>query len=216
MAFGHHRDPVGDFPHDAEVVGNEQHGHAVPLLQRFQQRENLGLHRHVERRGRLVGDQQLGIIRQRHGDHDARKLVRIIVDAAFGIGNTDFIEEPDRAPQRFGLAQPLMQPQHLGNLLADRVHRVKRTHRLLEDHADLVAAHGPQRVLIGPRKILPAEHHAAGNARSRWKEPQHGKCRHRLARAAFPHQRQRLARRNVKTDPPHRLERAETNGKVAN
>ena len=37
--------------------------------------------------------------------------------------------------------RPLMQPHDLGDLLADGEHRVEAGHRLLEDHADLVAAH---------------------------------------------------------------------------
>ena len=39
---------------------DEQHRHAVLVLQRAQQLEDLRLHGDVERRGRLVGDQQLG------------------------------------------------------------------------------------------------------------------------------------------------------------
>ena len=48
--------------------------------------QDLRLHRDVERRGRLVGDQQVGPPDQRHGDqhalaHAARELVRIVVEA---------------------------------------------------------------------------------------------------------------------------------------
>ena len=57
---------------------------AVVSPQLVQQVEDLRLHRHVQRRGRLVGHQQRGIAGQRHGDHHAlahaaRQLVRIAV-----------------------------------------------------------------------------------------------------------------------------------------
>ena len=54
----HHHDAraqVGDHP---EVVGDEDHRHAQPGLERPQEVENLGLHRHVERGRRLVRDEQ--------------------------------------------------------------------------------------------------------------------------------------------------------------
>ena len=57
-------------------------------LQVLQQFQDLRLHRHVKRRGGLVGDQQVGIVGKRHGDHDALplaagQLMRIILQAAF-------------------------------------------------------------------------------------------------------------------------------------
>ena len=38
------------------------------------------------------------------------------------------------------LAEPAMQPQHFGHLRTDPYRRVERSHRLLEDHADAIAA----------------------------------------------------------------------------
>ena len=82
LAGIHNADPVGEFAHDAEIVGNEQHRHAEPLLRVLEQFQNLRLHRDVERGGRLVGDQQVRLVRQRHGNHHAltlaaRELMRI-------------------------------------------------------------------------------------------------------------------------------------------
>ena len=74
LALLHHADDVGELAHDAEVVGDEQHRHAEPLLQLLQQREDLRLHGDVERGGRLVGDQQIGLVGERHGDHHALAL----------------------------------------------------------------------------------------------------------------------------------------------
>ena len=57
----HHRDVVGAAGDDAEIVGDQDHRHAAAGAARAQQIEDLRLHGDVERRGRLVGDQQLGL-----------------------------------------------------------------------------------------------------------------------------------------------------------
>ena len=58
----HDRDLVGDLGDDAEVVGDD-HDRGVELaLQALDQLEDLRLDRHVERRRRLVGDQQLRVV----------------------------------------------------------------------------------------------------------------------------------------------------------
>ena len=59
-----HADPVGQVAHDAEVVADEQVGHALLALQLVQQVEDRGLHRHVQRRGRLVAHHQIGVVRR--------------------------------------------------------------------------------------------------------------------------------------------------------
>ena len=51
--------PVGAAGDDAEIVGDEDHRHAALALLALQQVQDLRLHGDVERRGRLVGDQQL-------------------------------------------------------------------------------------------------------------------------------------------------------------
>ena len=57
-----------------KIVRDQQHGHAALALQRLQQLEDLRLDGDVERGGRLVGDQQVRLVGQRHGDHDALAL----------------------------------------------------------------------------------------------------------------------------------------------
>ena len=99
----------------------------------------------VERGGRLVGDQQLRL--QRAGDRDddalalaAGKLVRIARQREFCLRQPDAVEHLSRA--FFGLAAvgAGVPANALGDLLADRLDRVERRHRLLENHADVVAA----------------------------------------------------------------------------
>ena len=78
---------MGDPRDDAEIVGDQQHAETEIALELGEQAQDLGLHRDVERRGRLVGDQELGVAHQRHGDHDAlaqaaRELVRELAEPA--------------------------------------------------------------------------------------------------------------------------------------
>ena len=47
---------VGDVAHHRQIVGDEEVGEAEPLLQVLQQVDDLALDRHVERRDRLVAD----------------------------------------------------------------------------------------------------------------------------------------------------------------
>ena len=102
LALLHDADAVGELAHDAEIVGDEQHRHAEPLLRFLQQFQDLRLHRDVERGGRLVGDQQIRLVRQRHGDHHALalaagKLMRIGAEPLGRIGNADLGEQFDDA-----------------------------------------------------------------------------------------------------------------------
>ena len=69
---------LGDHAH---VMGDEDEGHAGLALQPEEEVEDLRLDGDVERRGRLVGDQELRVAGDRHGDHHALahaagKLVR--------------------------------------------------------------------------------------------------------------------------------------------
>ena len=68
-ALLHHAHPLRNFTHDAEIVGDEEERHAEPLLNVLQQRDDLRLHGDVERRRRFVGDEQIGFVGERHGDH---------------------------------------------------------------------------------------------------------------------------------------------------
>ena len=153
---------LGDRRDHAQIVGDQQQRHAGLVRDLADQLEDLGLHRHVERGGRLVGDQQLRPPRQDHGDHHplalaARELVRVEVGrearriephprhraACRGLG----LGPPDAA----GPAQPL------GDLPADRVDRVQCRHRLLEDHADLGPPDPPERCVVEPEQITTRE-----------------------------------------------------------
>ncbi len=80
----HDRDPVGDVADHGQVVRDEDVGEAELALEVLQQVQDLRLHRDVERRDRLVADDQLRLERERARDADplalaARELVRVAV-----------------------------------------------------------------------------------------------------------------------------------------
>ena len=82
LALRHHADAVRHLAHDAEVVGDEQHAPCRSARAGRGGVQDLGLDGDVERGGGLVGDQQVGLVGERHGDHHAlalaaRELVRV-------------------------------------------------------------------------------------------------------------------------------------------
>ena len=85
--------------------------------------------------------------------------------------------------------------ERLGDLPSDRQHRVERGHRLLENHADVTAAHLADLFLGEPQQVAPGKDDLAfGDAPRRIRDQaQERKRAGGLARAAFPDDRDRLA-----------------------
>ena len=69
-----HRDPVGDVAHDAQVVCDEHVAQPQIVLQLVEQVDHLRLDRDVQRRHRLVEQDQLRVHRQRARDPDPLAL----------------------------------------------------------------------------------------------------------------------------------------------
>ena len=61
--------PVAKFGDDSEFVGDEEDGGAVSVPDLAQQLEHLRLNCNVERRGRLVSDEEFRLQRKPHGNH---------------------------------------------------------------------------------------------------------------------------------------------------
>ncbi len=100
LASVHDDDARGDARDDAEIMRDEHQPHMEFALQLGEQMQDLRLDRHVERGGRLVGDDQIGPAHQRHGDHDAlaqaaRELVRVLAQALACRRDADALEQMD-------------------------------------------------------------------------------------------------------------------------
>ena len=163
---------------------------AVPilLLQAQQQVDDLRLHGGVERRGGLVGDDQLRGERQRHGDHRplphaAGELVRVVVHALLRTRDT-YPAQKLHGPFRgllFG-NRLVVGPDHLGDLPPDPVQRVQAGQRVLEDHRDARAADVPHLVVVERQQVGPVEHGLARHVGAGG-QPEQGLGQHRLAAA---------------------------------
>src|SRR5205823_2341957 len=139
----HHADPVRHVPHYREIVADEEVGEAELVLQVAHQIENLRLHRDVERRGRLVADDEFGFRGKGARNRDplpltAGEFVRIL-DAVIGV-------QADQAQQ---LADPVLdvafalyeveRADRLGHDGIDPEARIEARIRVLKDHLDAAA-----------------------------------------------------------------------------
>ncbi len=135
----HHDDVVRGFRHQRQIVRNQDQRHILLLLQLQQQLDNLCLNGHVQRRGWLVGDQQLWPTGDRHGDHHAlthaaRQLMRIDIQSRRRVGNADLRQQIDSALTASAAVAALMHLNRFHDLVADSVAGVQAGHRILENH----------------------------------------------------------------------------------
>ena len=167
-AVAQHRDPIRQMRHHGEVVADEEVGEPVPAAQVRHQVQDLRLDRDVERRDRLVGNDQLRPGDQRPGDGDplplaARELVRVAVQRVGA--EPDLVER--LAHPRHGLAA--IEPEQCQRLGHDPRHaepRVERAERVLEDHLGVApelppVAPGRPGAEIDGRPAAPGPHRRA-------------------------------------------------------
>ena len=127
------------------------------LLHLANEPQNLLLHGDVERRRRLVRDDDLRLERERGGDqnalaHAAGQLVRIGAEHALRVSDVDFGEQFERAFVRSVRVHATPEPQAVCQLRLDAPAGVERGHRVLgherdsvaEDRACFATWHGPQ------------------------------------------------------------------------
>ena len=213
LAALHHIGAVGEAAHDAEIVGDEHDRHAEPLLQIGEELEDARLDGHVERGRRLVGDQHVRVVGERHRDHHALALaaghlVRIGVDAPGRIRDADEFQKLDGALAGGSLAQAAMGGERQRELVADPVERIERGHRLLEDHGELRAAIVVELVGREADQLLAAVLHRALGPAVRGEKAHdrhHGLA---LARSGFADDGDGLAGIDVEVDALHRMEDA--------
>ena len=117
----HDGDAVSHRRDDAEVVRDEQQGEPEFHTQIAQQVQHFGLHRRIERRRRLIGNEQIRIGRKRKGDHRAllqaaAQLMRIFAGAPRRIGHANGLEEFHGATPGRRAASEVVRGDGLGNL----------------------------------------------------------------------------------------------------
>ena len=85
-----HQHPIAESGHQRQVVADEQQCPVVPMGQSFEQRQDLGLDRHVERGRCFIGDQQIRLVRQGHGNGHTLTLAtrELVRETPLDIGDT--------------------------------------------------------------------------------------------------------------------------------
>ncbi len=196
----HHRDALAGLRHNPHVVGDEDDRQAKLAAKLGQELEDLVLHRHVERRRRLVRQDDLRRAGKCRRDddalaHAAAEGMRIIVHAPLGRGNPDEAHQVDRAGARLGTRTNDAMLEHgLADLPPHRQHWVERRDGVLHDHRDPPATDPAQRAIRHRQQVLIAEHDAArGERLTGRRQPQDRAADHAFAGAAFADQSKALA-----------------------
>ena len=209
----HHPQAMDELGHQPHVVADQDHRRAELLLDASQGFHHLALDDHVERAGRLVGQNHLGP--QRDGDGDAHALLHAAAQLVWeAVGN--FRLEPDLVEQRrdarrgrlFG--QLLVVVAHaVDDLFADAHHRVERVHRSLGDQRDRGQAQAAHRLVGNLEQIDPVELHAPAFDPTRRSDEAHERQGDgRLTRARLAHQPEAFVRQQAETDAIDRLHRS--------
>ena len=208
LAEVHHRDPVGDVLHHAEIVGDEQIGQLELGLQVLHQVDDLGLDRDVERRDRLVADDELGMERQRAGDADALALAAgELVREALGVvaREADHLEQLAYPPRLLRPRPPAVDHERLGDDVLDRHARIERAERVLEDDLHL-APHRPHALGVQALDRLALE---ADGAAGRLDQADQHAPGGGLAAARLADEAERPAARDREIDAVDRAHRAD-------
>ena len=147
-AAAHDDDPVGAVGGDGEVVRDEEDAGARLRAELVEQIEHRPLHRDIERASRFVGDDQLGLERERRRDqhalaHAAGQLVRVLARTSFGVVDTDAVEQVDDARADLRGILPPVDAEGFADAPADRRDRVEGVARVLRDEGDAAPAQVP-------------------------------------------------------------------------
>jgi len=121
-------------------------------------------------------------------------------------GDADELEQLDRPLPRLAPVHLQVELERLGDLTADREHRIQARHRVLEDHRDVVAADPADLVVVHLQDVLTVEHDRALHDPARWHrdEPHEREGGDGLAAAGLAHEPQRLAGRELEGHAVHR------------
>ena len=214
----HHRHPVGHIGHHAQVVGDEDDGEVVALLDLVDELQNLGLDGHIQSRGGLVADQDLRVAGQGNGNnnalaHAAGELEGVLVEADLRLGDAHPAHQLQRPLPGLALGGGLAEDQGLHDLLADLHDGVEGGEGVLEHQGDLLPPDILKLPVGKPGQIRPVvEDLAPLDGAVARQDAQNRLGGHRLARAGLPHDGQRLPPAQVKGDVPHGVDLAGIGG----
>ena len=203
-----HERAIGVTGDKAQIVRDQQKGQIPIPAQPLEQLHHLGSHCCVERRRRLIGDQELRAGRERHGEERSlpeppRETVRILPKAPVRVGESHLGQQlPGRLAG--GAPRPApVQPHGFPDLCSHGRDRVEGRRRLLETEADLRPPNSAPGG-VGELEELPSrEPHRPRYARAFGREIHQSAREKGLAAAAFADDRQAFARRRVEGHAVH-------------
>ena len=208
----HDGHPVSRPRHHAQVVGHQNGGGMQPLLDIPQQIQYLSLHRHVQRRGRLVRQQNFRLACQRHGHQAPLPLtagqLMGVLHSLLWLHAHQRQQLRHTAVHGGALHAAPMGADSLGDLPAHRHGGIQRRQWILKDHGEHLApqaAHIP--LPVGGNVHSVYGDAAGGDAGVLGQQLHDGAAQHALAAAALPHQRQHLALVEGQAHVPHGLHR---------
>ena len=207
-AVGHEDDLGGDLPGELQFVRDDEHRPAL-ARQLAHQREDVADQLGVERRRRLVEEQQVGPEREGPDDADplllaAGELERV---GAATTAETDALEQRLRLRHHLGRRAALHAQRTLRDVLQDG--EVREEIEVLEDHRRAVAERGERALADRPaevehRAVRELEDAAVGDLEA-VQRAQH----RRLARAGRADQRDDLTAADLEVDAAEDLDAAE-------
>ena len=155
LARIHQRHAVCHVLDHGQIVSDQHHGHAALCLKVFQQFQHLRLKRHVQSGRWLIGNQQVGLAHQGHGNHHtlqlpARELKGILLKSPVWLTQTNLVKPLDAARPCLEVCQDMVPQKCLLHLLTNSHHRVEAARWLLKDDGDAptsIGLHLPLREL---------------------------------------------------------------------
>ncbi len=208
----HDNDPLAELADDLHIVGNKQDRHTGGLVDLLQQFQDLGLDGHVECRRGFIRKQKLRTVNDGGGDHAALqhaagKLVRVFIVDGLRIIQLRIRERLQGCLLPFRLGHfRMVHKETLLHLLSNLHDRVKRAHRLLEDHADVLALELSHLLAVTVQDLPSVEQDLALiTAVSADQKAADRHSRNRLAGAAFPDNPEDAAGLHTKADAVHRI-----------
>src|SRR5215510_2794337 len=202
----HDRDTMAQVPDHAEIMGNEQVGELELLAEFFEEIDDLRLDRHVERRDRLVANNEFGPQRERARNADALALPAAhFVGVAIGklFRQAAHVQQLMDAPfLRPPVRLDVMDADWLADDLANLHARIERAVRVLEDDLDTPA----QTTQRFPPEVCEADTVEQDFALRRAFELQDAAAGRGLAATRLADQAERLAATNIEADAVNRLD----------
>ena len=202
----HHLHRVRQVTGAGDVVGDVEHGEILFVAETTEQVQDVEPDGDVQHRDGLIGQQHLGVDRQRPRDHQplalsTGQLVRVGVDQVRGRGEVDPFHQLEHALLELLTAvERVVQLERSFESVPDRLLRVQGTEGVLEDQLDTAVVLPVSELVLGLDGLTVQQDLPRGERVELRQEPgQRG-----LAAPGLPHQRHDL--------PPAQLERCVFDG----